>query len=514
MKKTVTRCLLVFFSLIILLTAATVNVSAANSTSRKSQVFSYLTGLLGLNNAAACGIMANIEQESGFDPTLVIRDRNGLLSGGLCQWNGGRFSNLIQYCKSNDLSYLSIPGQLSYLKYELQKQGFTHIYKYLKNVSNSAEGAYNAAYYWCYYFEIPSNRAARATSRANASVSKYWPSYKNSTVSIGSAKAKSSQNQKTLGFDDTFTLQWNKLDNVTNYLVRIAKKTAGGYDWTHADTRTVLAQQTSLSLPLKAFKAGAYAVRVAGQNKTLNKTGKSANTLSFTLKCPKHVYALATAAEPTFHTAGSYVYVCSLCGAKKTVSQPRLSAETFATQQVKSLAADSTDTTVTLTWQRLPGAAGYRIYRLVNNNWTLLKTLRGADATTAALQKLTPATRCQFLVRAFAADSAKTYRSAGAEKTVYTRPTATKLTIAKNQNGIIRLSWSAVRGADGYTLLQQKADGQWMVVADCAASKTAYAVQSEKAGTAYAFTVRPYLLTGAQKKIHAADSNTVTCVAK
>lgn len=34
----------------------------------KEKVFSFLTEELGLNNAAACGVMANVQNESGFNP--------------------------------------------------------------------------------------------------------------------------------------------------------------------------------------------------------------------------------------------------------------------------------------------------------------------------------------------------------------------------------------------------------------------------------------------------------------
>ena len=89
-----------FFSVVIMLTLAVFSATAANAASNKDRVFEYLTEKIGFNSAAACGIMANIEHESNFDPTEVIIDSNGLLSGGLCQWNGSRFSNLKNFCRN------------------------------------------------------------------------------------------------------------------------------------------------------------------------------------------------------------------------------------------------------------------------------------------------------------------------------------------------------------------------------------------------------------------------------
>ena len=127
MKKALTKVMLTAITLVIL--AAIVPLSASASTSNnKSEIFKQLTTKLDLNPAAACGIMANIEHESDFDPTLVIVDTNGLLSGGLCQWNGGRFSNLQNFCYNNGYNYLSIEGQLAFLKHELSSGSYGYIY--------------------------------------------------------------------------------------------------------------------------------------------------------------------------------------------------------------------------------------------------------------------------------------------------------------------------------------------------------------------------------------------------
>ena len=150
MKKALTKVMLTAITLVIL--AAIVPLSASASTSNnKSEIFKQLISELDINPAAACGIMANIEHESKFDPTVVIVDTNGLLSGGLCQWNGSRFRNLQNFCSKNGYNYLSIEGQIAFLHHELSSKSYRYIYDYLKGVSNDADGAYDAAWYWCLY---------------------------------------------------------------------------------------------------------------------------------------------------------------------------------------------------------------------------------------------------------------------------------------------------------------------------------------------------------------------------
>ncbi|MBQ4267045.1 MAG: hypothetical protein IJB93_02530, partial [Clostridia bacterium] len=176
MKKALARIMLVALSIVIF--AGVMPLSAnASSSSNKTTVFRYLTQELGFNSAAACGIMANIEKESNFRPNVIIRDSNGLPSGGLCMWNGGRLNSLKNHCANKGLNYLSIEGQLSYLEVELKNSYYKHIYNYLKNVADSSQGAYNAAHYWCYYFEIPANRSSKSVQRGNAAIRNYWPVY-------------------------------------------------------------------------------------------------------------------------------------------------------------------------------------------------------------------------------------------------------------------------------------------------------------------------------------------------
>ena len=113
------KVLLIAMTLVTLITVIPLSANAASD--NKTQIFSYLTDEMGLNSAAACGIMANIEKESSFKPEKIIRDSNGLQSGGLCMWNGGRLNNLKKFCANKGLNYLSIEGQLAYLEYELQE---------------------------------------------------------------------------------------------------------------------------------------------------------------------------------------------------------------------------------------------------------------------------------------------------------------------------------------------------------------------------------------------------------
>lgn len=144
---------------------------AGNITENTNKIYDYLTKEMGLNHAAACGVLANIQCESNFATTAV---GDGGTSYGLCQWHLGRFSQLVNWCKANGLNYHLVDGQLSYLRHELET-GYANVYQYISSVPDTAQGAYDAAYYWCMYYEIPSNTQARSIQRGNMAMEEFFP---------------------------------------------------------------------------------------------------------------------------------------------------------------------------------------------------------------------------------------------------------------------------------------------------------------------------------------------------
>ncbi len=104
------------------------------------QIYLFLTSDMGLNRAAACGILANMARESGFNPTA---DNSGLYHG-LCQWGGGRLSNLYSWCWQNGYDPETIEGQVHFLELELNGS-YRGVLEQLRAIENTADGAYHAA---------------------------------------------------------------------------------------------------------------------------------------------------------------------------------------------------------------------------------------------------------------------------------------------------------------------------------------------------------------------------------
>lgn len=141
--------------------------------SNEEVIFLFLTKNMGLNAAAACGILSNIRSESTFSPTAY---NHGGGSYGICQWTGNRFTRLKTYCSDKGYDYTTMAAQLYFLKYELENH-YTSTLSYIRKVDNSTSGAYDAGYYWCYNYEVPANRSSVSVKRGNYARDTYWEKY-------------------------------------------------------------------------------------------------------------------------------------------------------------------------------------------------------------------------------------------------------------------------------------------------------------------------------------------------
>lgn len=180
-------------------------VTSGTYANNETQIYSFLTKTVGFSSAAACGVLANIEVESGFNHDQNSGkgtwDVNGY-SYGICQWHdiegkGGRFTALKNYCSKYGYSYRTLAGQLAYLLYELNSDSYlkTNVYDVLVKTSNNSQGSYNAAYTWCTKFERPANADSQGKTRGNKAKDTYYPYY-SKNGSSDSSKSASNLGQK------------------------------------------------------------------------------------------------------------------------------------------------------------------------------------------------------------------------------------------------------------------------------------------------------------------------------
>ena len=162
-------------------------------------IYRWLKNEMGLNTAAACGILVNIYSESSFRPnnlqntyekplgftdetytaavddgsyTNFVHDSAGY---GLCQWTyWSRKEGLLNFARKREASIGDLEMQLEYMFSEMAGS----VKRYLQNVDNTAQGAYDAASYFCLYYEKPANTEKQAVIRGNLAKNTYWPEYR------------------------------------------------------------------------------------------------------------------------------------------------------------------------------------------------------------------------------------------------------------------------------------------------------------------------------------------------
>lgn len=142
-------------------------------------IYAYLVAN-GYTTEAACGILGNIYQECRFEYNLEYSGGTGI-----CQWIGGRKTNLIAYCETNGYDYLSLEGQLAFLINEdLQAQDYyfglrgssVEAYKTLTDTEDAT-----TLFYIC--FERP--RTPQAATRISVALAFYDRYVNGYTGSIG-----------------------------------------------------------------------------------------------------------------------------------------------------------------------------------------------------------------------------------------------------------------------------------------------------------------------------------------
>jgi hypothetical protein len=121
----------------------------------------YLREELGLNDAAIAGVLANLQEESGFDPNK-IGDMGAAY--GICQWRGARLDQMVQYCDEQDLNPIKLEGQLAFLVHDL-KENYIYPYDLLLASPDTEQGALQATYDFCAYYEVPSDPSQESEER-------------------------------------------------------------------------------------------------------------------------------------------------------------------------------------------------------------------------------------------------------------------------------------------------------------------------------------------------------------
>lgn len=184
---------------------------------------------------------------------------------------------------------------------------------------------------------------------------------------------------------------------------------------------------------------------------------------------------------PSYNADGYKEYECVRC---KLVTKETISNKPTGVTAIQNTSA------IRLTWNAVPGAAGYRVYQKVGEGWKSLGTVTN---TTATLTKLNAGTKYTYAIRAgWIKDGAVQW--ATGYTTINTATQAAKpakVAAAQNETAI-RLAWTACPGATGYRIFYKVGD-TWKISVN-ATTATSYMYENLKPGAKYTLAVRPYIL--------------------
>ncbi len=319
----------------------------------------------------------------------------------------------------------------------------------------------------------------------------------------------------------TVTLSWNDVEDATAY--RVYRYENNAFKYLKEITATTyndsgLANGTRYGYLVRAFHGGAgspytnsdiiYATPVSPVT-SLNKpvltvtAGNGYATLRWNAVSNAVSYRVYRYDNGTYtalvNTSGTAYTASNLTNGKKVgflvrafngnIGSPFTVADVVYTTPFGALAkpvvtAAAGSGQVTVKWNAVSGAASYRVYRYVNNQYIYLKEITGTSYTDTGLAN---GTKYGYLVRAFNGSTGSAYTTADI---VYATPfgsLAKPVVKATAGNASVTLKWNAVANAEKYRVYRYE-NGTYTALVNTTA--TTYTVTNLANGKKVGFLVR------------------------
>ncbi len=192
------------------------------------------------------------------------------------------------------------------------------------------------------------------------------------------------------------------------------------------------------------------------------------------------------------------------CGEKKTVAN---AGSKLVLGKTSSITVSETKNSVKLTWKKVTGAEGYKIY-LYDYSKGTWKHLTYTTSLTYTHKNLESGTRYRYAVKAYVLDgSTKVYAGSYKTRSTYTKPLPPTTIKASNiTTKTATISWSKCTGATKYRFYRKTSTG-WKILATT--EELSYNVRAMKPNTSYTFAVKP-CITYDSKDIWASTYTTFT----
>ncbi|MFI3142461.1 MAG: leucine-rich repeat protein, partial [Clostridia bacterium] len=150
--------------------------------------------------------------------------------------------------------------------------------------------------------------------------------------------------------------------------------------------------------------------------------------------------------------------------------------------------------TITINWDLVGYAEGYRVYGLIDGTYANIKTVSGSTSSTYTITDLNPNTEYTFAVRAYDrdADSVAIFGDYSEAYVVSTATAQPVISSTSSTDTTATFSWKAVDGADGYRVYKV-VDGVYSSMETISASTLTYTVEGLDYETEYSYAVNAYV---------------------
>lgn len=175
-------------------------------------------------------------------------------------------------------------------------------------------------------------------------------------------------------------------------------------------------------------------------------------------------------------------------------------AANYTPGQVKKLKATTSESKITLKWNKVSKAKGYNIYLLdpATNTWKKVKTTSSRSYT---IKNATNAKTYTYAVAAYRTVKGKTYEGKKSSTVKATpqvkKPGKVTLRVQSCGNQQVKLKWSKVSGSKGYEIFQYNTSTKrFESIGKVKSSSTSVTVKKLTNGTSYQFKARAYRTVG------------------
>lgn len=173
------------------------------------------------------------------------------------------------------------------------------------------------------------------------------------------------------------------------------------------------------------------------------------------------------------------------------------SNDELTVDKVKTTKFTCTDKAVKINWEKVNGAAGYRVYayNAKTKKWSTAATV---SASTLSFKQtgLKSGTTYKYKVKAYAKQDGKTYWGEASDTvSTTTKPAQPAIKSTSASASAVRLNWNAVSGANGYRVVRYDANAKkWVSVGTI--KTTSFKETKLKGKTSYKYKVKAYRKVG------------------